>query len=56
MPSTTSTQVLLIIRLGAVTHDHFATPHWLNSCCPGTRTEPSGFSVRPIPGLIPDVV
>ena len=48
--------MLLIVLLGAVTHDHFATPHRLNSCCPGTRTEPSGLNVRPIPGLIPDVV
>src|ERR671922_2705620 len=55
-PSTTSTQVLLIDRLGAVTHDHFATPHWLNSWVPGTRTEPSALNVRPMFGLTPDVV
>src|SRR5215510_12877904 len=52
----TSTQVLLIARLGAVRHDHLARPHWLNSCVPGTRTEPSGLKVRPMFGLTPDVV
>src|ERR671917_2920291 len=55
-PFSSCTQVLLIIRLGAVTHDHFATPHWLNSCWPGTRTDPSALSVRPMLGLTPDVV
>jgi len=48
--------VLLIPLLGAVTQDHLATPHWLNVCCPGTRTEPSGLNVRPTVGLMPDVV
>ena len=48
--------MLLISLLGAVTQDHFATPHWLNSCCPGTSTEPSALNVRPMLGLIPDVV
>src|SRR3954469_16154882 len=55
-PSTTETVVLLMLRLGAVTHDQRATPHWLNSCCPGTRTDPSGLSVRPVVGLMPEVV
>src|ERR1700741_2356125 len=54
-PLTTCTVVLLIDLLGAVKHDHFATPHRLNSCCPGTRTEPSALNGRPPPGLMPEV-
>src|SRR4029453_2447802 len=54
-PSTTCTVVLLMPLLGAVTHDHFARPHRLNVCCPGTRTEPSASKVRPVV-LMPDVV
>ena len=42
-PSTSDTVVLLMLLAGAVTQDHFATPHWLNVCCPGTATDPSGF-------------
>src|SRR5919107_4088411 len=55
-PLTSSTVVLLIAVLGAVAQDHFATPHWLNRCCPGTRMEPSGLTVRPMLLLIPEVV
>ena len=47
--------VLLIPLLGAVTHDHLATPHWLKVCWPGTRIDPSGLKVRPVVE-IPDVV
>src|SRR6186713_631393 len=33
----------LIAVLGAVTQDHFATPHWLKRCWAGPRIEPPGL-------------